>query len=85
MKKFLVLFFIIFTVGLITYLFYKYSNPPEESNTTTNSSTTEIQRGEFSIEFNQNKFTYGEEEDLLKELKECDSTVENDRDPLIPA
>jgi hypothetical protein len=85
MKKFLVLFFIIFTVGLITYLFYKYSNPPEESNTTTNSSTTEIQRGEFSIEFNQNKFTYGEEEDLLKELKECDSTVENDRDPLRPA
>ena len=29
MKKFLVLFFIIFAVGLITYLFYKYSNPPE--------------------------------------------------------
>ena len=85
MKKFLVLFFIIFAVGLITYLFYKYSNPPEEPNTTTNSSATEIQRGKFSIEFNQNKFTYGEEEDLLKELKECDSTAENDRDPFNPA
>jgi hypothetical protein len=85
MKKFLVLFFIIFAVGLITYLFYKYSNPPEEPNTTTNSSATEIQRGKFSIEFNQNKFTYGEEEDLLKELNECDSSAENDRDPFNPA
>jgi len=85
MRKFLVLFFIIFSVGLVTYLFYKYSNPPEETNATSNSSTTEIQRGEFSIEFNKNKFTFGEEEDLLRELKECDSTAENDRDPLRPA
>lgn len=85
MKKFLVLFFIIFAVGLITYLFYKNSTPPKETDATANSSGTEIQRGEFSVEFNQNKFTYGEEEDLLKELKECDSTAENDRDPFNPS
>ena len=85
MKKFLVLFFIIFAVGLVTYLFYINSTPPEDNDTTSTISVNEIQRGEISVEFNQNKFTFGEEEDLLKELKECDSTAENNRDPFRPA
>ena len=70
MKKFLVLFFIIFAVGLVTYLFYINSTPPEDNDTTSTISVNEIQRGEISVEFNQNKFKFGEEEDLLKELKE---------------
>ena len=85
MKKFLVLFFIIFAVGLVTYLFYINSTPPEDNDTTSTISVNEIQRGEISVEFNQNKFKFGEEEDLLKELKECDSTAENNRDPFRPA
>lgn len=85
MKKFLVLLIIIFSVGIVTYLLYKYLNTPEVGNATENSSTNEIPRGKFEIDFNKNNFNFGEEEDLLKELKECDSTNENDRDPFRPA
>lgn len=85
MRKFIVLFFVICSIGFITYLVYKNRNPIEKGDGTKTSSSNEIPRGEFSIEFNQNKFTFGEEEELLQELKECDSTAENDRDPLRPA
>jgi hypothetical protein len=85
MRKYFIIVFIITVFGLITYLFYKKPTSPEDCHAKINSSVNEIQRGEISVEFNQNKFTFGEEEDLLKELKECDSTVENDRDPFKPA
>ena len=67
-------------------LIYKIFVQSDESDLTDNATANmEIEKGDISIEFNQNKFTYGEEEALLMELRECDSTAETDRDPLRPA
>jgi hypothetical protein len=85
MRKFIILLFIICSIGLITYLIYRNPNTPEKLEETNTNSSSEIPRGKISVEFNQNKFTYNEEESLLQELKECDSTAENDRDPFRPA
>ena len=70
MRKFIILLFIICSIGLITYLIYRNPSTPEKLEETNTNSSSEIPRGKISVEFNQNKFTYNEE---------------NDRDPFRPA
>lgn len=76
---------VILIFGLLLLTYSLLNNSAEEEENSTNATTNEAQYGEISTEFNQNKFTYGEEEALLKELKECDSSAVNDKDPLKPA
>jgi hypothetical protein len=76
---------LIVTIGLLLICYVLMNNSENEDNSSTNATENTIEYGVISTEFNQNKFIYGEEIDLLQELKECDSTAVNDRDPLKPA
>lgn len=76
---------LILTIGLLLICYVLMNNSENEDNSSTNATENTIEYGVISTEFNQNKFIYGEEIDLLQELKECDSTAVNDRDPLKPA
>jgi hypothetical protein len=76
---------LIVTIGLLLICYVLMNNSENEDNSSTNATEITIEYGVISTEFNQNKFIYGEEIDLLQELKECDSTAVNDRDPLKPA
>ena len=76
---------LIVTIGLLLICYVLMNNSENEDNSSANATENTIEYGVISTEFNQNKFIYGEEIDLLQELKECDSTAVNDRDPLKPA
>jgi hypothetical protein len=54
MRKFIILLFIICSIGLITYLIYRNPNTPEKLEETNTNSSSEIPRGKISVEFNQN-------------------------------
>jgi hypothetical protein len=74
---------LIFGLILLAYSIMNKSDDEEEGSS--NATSKDLEYGKISTEFNQNKFTYGEEVDLLQELKECDSAAVDDKDPLKPA
>ncbi len=74
---------LIFGLILLGYSIMNKSDDEEEGSS--NATSKDLEYGKISTEFNQNKFTYGEEVDLLQELKECDSAAVDDKDPLKPA
>jgi len=76
---------VILILGLLLLAYSIINKPEDEEEGSTNATSKDLEYGQISTEFNQNKFTYGEEEALLQELKECDSTAVNDKDPLKPA
>lgn len=83
MRRNLIISFVaILALVTLIYLLTRDGGNDATANIT---SSNEIQRGLISTDFNQNKFIYGEEENLLKEIGECDSIAEADRDPLHPA
>jgi hypothetical protein len=85
MRKYIIISFVAFIVGVFIYLFFLRDKETESTDNEDASIAETIQRGKISTDFNQNEFTYGEEVGLLNELKLCDSTVKTDRDPLRPA
>jgi hypothetical protein len=72
-------------IGLLVVFYFLLNNSENDEDGSTNATENTIEYGVISTEFNQNKFVFGEEIALLQELKECDSTAVNDRDPLKPA
>ncbi len=76
---------VILIFGLILLAYSIMNKSEEEEEGSSNATSKDVEYGKISTEFNQNKFTYGEEVDLLQELKECDSAAVNDKDPLKPA
>jgi len=83
MRRIIIISFVII-LSLTTFIYLLIKDNGNDS-TVNITSANEIQRGTISTDFNQNKFIYGEEENLLKEIGECDPMAETDRDPLRPA